>query len=176
VDTGYLKDSADNTTGDKAGTSAGWLDEDTGTTHFGLSLVWNGVVFDGYVDEVLLGNFGGFGNSGRHVCTLGDTDTDTVFAVTHHNKRAETEAAATLYNAGHAVDVYDTLVKWLVFGGNFRATTARATTATLWATIVAALALWATVLLRAISTGSTSWLTLRCSSGCSGCGCILGHN
>jgi hypothetical protein len=82
---------------------------------------------------MLFGDFGCFGNGSGYVCALSGTDTNAIFAVTDHYKRAETETAAALYYTSNTVDVHDALVKLLFFRSNLRTTTTRAalTTATL---------------------------------------------
>jgi hypothetical protein len=88
-----------------------------------------------HVDEVLFGNFSRFGNGGSNVGTLGNANSYAVFAVAHNYQCAETEATATLYDAGYAVNVNHALVELFFFWRNFGAT------ATAVGTLVAALCL-----------------------------------
>jgi hypothetical protein len=130
-----------------------------GATDFGLGLVRDGALVDGDGYEVLLGNFGSLGNGSGDVSAFSSTDTNAVFAVANDDQRAETEPAAALNYAGHAVDVYDALVKLLFFGCNLWAAAA-------WAARAAAIA---------CATTSTWAMGLGLGSGFSGSllGCWL---
>jgi hypothetical protein len=130
-------------------------------------------------NEVLLGNFGSFGDSRGNVGTLRDTDTNAVLAVTHNNECAKTEAATAFYYAGNAVDVQNALVKLLLFGSNFGATTIATTvTAALTATVSTAVALVAATLATlALALRGLVLLSSLCFGCCSGgCSVVLSHD
>jgi hypothetical protein len=85
------------------------------TAHLGFSLVRDGTIVFVNLNEVFLSYFGCFGDGSRYVGTLSETDAYLIATVTDHDKRAETEPAATFYNSGDTVNMYDPLVKALFF-------------------------------------------------------------
>jgi hypothetical protein len=115
MDTTYFEDGSDDTTGNQSGTGAGRLEQDVCATNFRFNFVRQGALVQVNHHHVLFSDVGSFGNGCGYVCALGDTNADFVFTVANDDQRTEAEAAAALYNAGHAVDVQGALVELLLF-------------------------------------------------------------
>src|SRR5665213_2458358 len=73
------------------------------------------VVIQRDFDYVLLGNVSSLRYGSLNVGAFTHTNANFAFVVTKDNQSLETETAATLNNAGYAVNVYNALVVLLLF-------------------------------------------------------------
>ena len=109
VDAGALEHGAHRATGDDAGTGAGRLEQHDAGRLLALHGVRDGGLDRGTLKKFFLASSTPLAMAAGHLLGLAVADADRAVAVADDDQRGEAEAAATLDDLGHPVDLDDAL-------------------------------------------------------------------